>query len=353
MSSCGPQSGLRHRMAGRGGGSMTDSTIASLRSEALRNGSYSAPLKPQARSSARPDRSDGRRRARMFRFSHYATQPWSHLARVVFGAGLAAVLVIGWLNRDQDYLVPDNGLGYWLGIAGASLMLLLLLYPLRKRMGALRGLGSVSVWFRMHMVLGLAGPTLVLFHSKFSFGSLNSNVALVAMLTVAISGIVGRYLYGKIHLGLYGRKAEVRQILADIEIMRHALGDDLAVGDRIVAQLNAFAERTLAMPRGLLATCYGIPVLTVRAHLVSRRVLRDVRRTIADEAKRCGWSRRAREQRFCAIAELVTLYVAAVKKAATFAFYERVFRFWHVLHLPLFIILIVAASIHVVAAHLF
>lgn len=289
----------------------------------------------------------------MSRFDHYGTRPLSYLTPAVLGACLVAVLVVGWLNRDREYLVADNGLGYWLGIVGASLMLLLLLYPLRKRMGALRGLGSVSTWFRLHMVLGLVGPTLVLFHSNFNFGSVNSNVALIAMLTVAASGIVGRYLYGKIHLGLYGRKAEVRQILADIEIMRHALGDDLAVSDRIVVELNAFAERTLTTPRGLLATCCGLPVLTVRAHVVARRVLRDVRATLNDEARRSGWSRRAREQRFRVIAELVGLYVAAVKKAATFAFYQRVFGYWHVLHLPLFIILILAASIHVVAAHLF
>jgi hypothetical protein len=45
--------------------------------------------------------------------------------------------------------------------------------------------------------------------------------------------------------------------------------------------------------------------------------------------------------------------LAAVRKAAAFAFYERLFRLWHVLHLPLFFILIMAAVIHIVAAHLF
>ena len=172
--------------------------------------------------------------ARMSRFGHYATRPWSRIAPTVFGAGLVGVLLIGWLNRDQDYLTPESGLGYWLGIAGAGMMLLLLLYPLRKRLVALRTVGSVAFWFRLHMVLGLIGPALILFHSNFKLGSLNSNVAMVAMLIVATSGIVGRYLYGQIYLGLYGRKAEVRDILADIEIMKHALGDGLPSGDRIV-----------------------------------------------------------------------------------------------------------------------
>jgi hypothetical protein len=194
---------------------------------------------------------------------------------------------------------------------------------------------------------------LILFHSNFTFGALNSNVAMVAMLIVSTSGIFGRYLYGKIHLGLYGRKAEVRDILADIEVMTRALGDGLPVGDRIVEQLNTFAKQATGAPRSFLGTFWALPVLGILARVIRHQLLRDVRSTIAAEARRHGWSRRTREQRIGAIAQLVTLHLAAVRKAAAFAFYERLFRLWHMLHLPLFFILIMAAVIHVVAAHLF
>ena len=49
----------------------------------------------------------------------------------------------------------------------------------------------------------------------------------------------------------------------------------------------------------------------------------------------------------------MTLHIAAVKKAAAFAFYERLFRLWHVFHLPLFFLLVIAATIHIFAAHFF
>jgi hypothetical protein len=289
----------------------------------------------------------------MSRFGHYATRPLLRIAPMTFGAGLVCALLIGWLDRDQDYLTPESGLGYWLGIAGASLMLMLLLYPLRKRVASLRTIGSVAFWFRLHMALGLVGPTLILFHSNFRLGSLNSNVAMIAMLIVATSGIVGRYLYSKIHLGLYGRKAQVRDILADIEILKHALGDGLPVGDRVIEQLNAFAEHATEVPRNFLGTFCSLPVLEIRARVIRHHLLSEVRSTIVAEAKRCGWSRRTREQRIGAVTELVVLHLAAVRKAAAFAFYERLFGLWHVLHLPLFFILVLATAIHVVAAHLF
>jgi hypothetical protein len=289
----------------------------------------------------------------MSRFGHYATRPLLRIVPTTFGATLTGALLIGWLNRDQDYLTPESGLGYWLGIAGASLMLLLLLYPLRKRLRSLRGRGSVAFWFRFHMTLGLVGPALILFHSNFRLGSLNSNVAMIAMLIVATSGLVGRHLYAKIHLGLCGRKAQVRDLLADIEIIKHALGDELPVGDRIVERLNAFSKQAVEMPPRFLRTLCSLPGLGIRARVIRYQLLRDVRSTIAAEAKRRGWSRRTREQRIDAIAELVALHLAAVGKVAAFAFYERLFGLWHVLHLPLFFILILAAAIHVVAVHLF
>ena len=155
-------------------------------------------------------------------FSQYRVHLRTKVAPLLFGGAIAVVLWLGWLNRDDNGLTPLSGVGYWLGIAGGSLMLLLLLYPLRKRIRALRAIGTVGFWFRAHMILGVLGPVLALLHANFRLGSINSNVALVAMLVVAISGVVGRYLYSKIYVGLYGRKAEVREILADADALEES-----------------------------------------------------------------------------------------------------------------------------------
>jgi hypothetical protein len=104
------------------------------------------------------------------RFAHYTTQPISFAAPAVFGIILAAVLLARWLNRDEHYLAPDSGAGYWLGVAGATLMLLLLLYPLRKRIRFGRSIGSVALWFRLHMIPGLVGPALNSLPFQFQIG---------------------------------------------------------------------------------------------------------------------------------------------------------------------------------------
>ena len=232
-------------------------------------------------------------------------------------------------------------------------MLLLLLYPVRKRIKALRAIGSVGFWFRSHMLLGVFGPVLILFHANFKLGSINSNAALVSMLVVAISGVVGRYLYGKIHLGMYGRKTEVREILADAEVLKRAIGADLPVADRVVEQLSSFAQLGTAGPKSVAAGLLLLPVISVRASVVRRRLIADARRAITIEGKRLGWPRNVRRRRLARVSELVTLHVSAIKKAAAFAFYERLFGLWHVFHLPLFFLLVIAAIVHVYAAHFF
>jgi hypothetical protein len=147
----------------------------------------------------------------------------TQLPALAFAAVVAAALIYGWQMRDEGHLTPESGVGYWLGIGGASAMLLLLGYPLRKRLTGLKILGSVTGWFRVHMMLGVIGPALILLHANFKLGSLNSNVALLAMLTVASSGLIGRYLYGRIHLGLYGRRAQIAELQADVAALKGAI----------------------------------------------------------------------------------------------------------------------------------
>ncbi|MEW8153465.1 MAG: hypothetical protein AB2765_02740, partial [Candidatus Thiodiazotropha endolucinida] len=44
------------------------------------------------------------------------------------------LLYMGWLNHTEAVWTAESGWGYWFGIVGGSLMLMLLLYPMRKRL---------------------------------------------------------------------------------------------------------------------------------------------------------------------------------------------------------------------------
>jgi hypothetical protein len=286
-------------------------------------------------------------------FPEYRTRRWARMIPLTLSIAVVAVLCVGWLDRDDNGLTPKSGIGYWLGFAGSLLMLLLLAYPLRKRMRSLRVMGTVAFWFRAHMILGMLGTVLVLWHANFRLGSINSNVALVTMLIVATSGVCGRYLYGKIHHGLYGRKVVVRETLADAEALEGHISANLPIAHRTIAQLNAFARLGATAPKGVLAGLIFWPLVSRRGRIVRMRLIADAQRVIALEGRRLGQSRMVQRRRVAVVDDLVSMHVAAVKKAAAFAFYERLFSLWHFLHVPLFLLLVIVAIVHIFAAHLF
>ena len=332
----------------RAGGPFEESRLGEMANSALAESRVERGVAQRQRGAG----GAARRRAKP-NFAQYRTRIAATVTPFAFAVAVVVVLWIGWLNREDSGLTPESGAGYWLGIVGSSLMVLLLLYPLRKRMKFLRVLGTVTFWFRAHMILGIVGPVLIVLHANYRLGSFNSNVAFAATLVVAISGIIGRYLYGKIHLGLYGRRAVVREIIADADALSELIAAGLPVPDRVVAELKAFAHLGTTTPRGVLAGLLLLPVISWRARLVRGRLIADVRRLVNVEGKRLGWSGKVRRRQLARVTDLVKLHVAAVKKAAVFALYERLFRFWHIFHLPLFFLLVVAAIIHIYAAHFF
>ena len=126
-----------------------------------------------------------------------------------------------------------------------------------------------------------------------------------------------------------------------------------ACGGHALAQLSAFVRLATAAPQGIVAGLFFWPVLSWRGTLARRRLIADARQAIAIEGRRLGQSRRLQRRRLAAVSELVTLHIAAVKKAAAFGFYERLFSLWHFLHVPLFLLLVAATITHVFAAHFF
>jgi hypothetical protein len=252
----------------------------------------------------------------------------------------------------ERYISPQHGLGYALGIVGGSMMLLLLLYPLRKRVKWLSFMGKMTLWFKMHMVLGILGPLLVLFHSNFRTGATNSNVALACMLVVSGSGLFGRYFYAQIHNGLYGGRATLNE-LRNAALRVQGQSSSVQFLPDLVSRLES-AEQSLIRFGSLPGLKLLSPALLAvsgtfskwRLHRYIRKELRAASResrTLAQHERRLGQVAR----------DYVDRRLRAARRVGTFQAYERLFALWHVLHLPLFFMLIIAGIVHVIAVHVY
>ena len=263
------------------------------------------------------------------------------------------VLYYGWATQTERYITPKRGIGYALGIIGGSLMLLLLVYSLRKRWHWLRFLGSTPSWFRFHMVLGILGPLCILYHSNFMTGATNSNVALFAMLTVAGSGLAGRYIYAHIHHGLYGHKLQLGELRAGAEGLRNASGG-ISFLPELVTRLEGAEKRVLRAGPRLSVLGFAKPMVVAIAELRMRGQLhRYIRRSLHASARKSAVVA-AEQQRLRQSARVyVDKRLAATRRVASFEGFERLFSLWHALHIPLIFMMIIAAVIHVIAVHVY
>ncbi|MDB6091065.1 MAG: putative FAD-dependent pyridine nucleotide-disulfide oxidoreductase [Gammaproteobacteria bacterium] len=271
----------------------------------------------------------------------------------VFSAAVVALLLIGLFLPTERYITPKRGIGYALGIMGGSMMLLLLLYSARKHVRWLKFLGPTVSWFRYHMLLGVLGPLCILYHANFGLGAANSNVALFSMLTVAGSGLIGRYIYARIHHGLYGSKLSLEELKAGADGLRAHSGA-FSFLPELVNRLET-AEKAI-LTAGPHLPLLGVAKLAVVALIVIKsrgQMRRYIRRGLRAAAKTsptiAAERKRLRRTAFAYIDKRLT----ATRRVSGFQAYERLFSLWHALHIPLLFILIAAGIVHVIAVNVY
>jgi len=266
--------------------------------------------------------------------------------RLLVAVAAGALGAVGWLAVNGEGYRPTSGLTYRLGLIGGSMMLVLLLYPVRKHMPSLQRLGALKYWFRLHMVCGICGPSLIVLHSGFHVGSLNALVALACMILVATSGLIGRFIYRQIHHGLYGRRATQREAEEALARDLAALSPQARDVPAVKMEIERFGDVAASHPRGAVARAIHFMALGSRRRRARRRIRRAVAASAVGHAHDAG--ARARLERLVATTDETLL---ALQRTAQFAAYERLFALWHVLHVPFVYMLGISAVVHVVAVH--
>lgn len=270
--------------------------------------------------------------------------PFIFIREHYFSLAIITLLLFGWSNRNDNYLSAENGTGYALGIIGASLMLLVSLYPLSKRIAWMSRWLRVRYYFLIHMVFGIIGPVMILFHANFHIGSLNSTVALFSMLLVVASGLFARYVYTRIHHGLYGQRITLKELKHELDNENSELQRIFELDDKLKDRLNALENKALGNYTSLflsLIYAMSMAISTRRLESGSLRLLKQ---------SECGQLTAANS---ATAKKFIRRYTSTLRRIAEFRVFERLFAWWHILHMPLFIMMIITAIIHIFAVHLY
>jgi hypothetical protein len=275
----------------------------------------------------------------------------SLITTLVFTLFSLLLLYMGWLNHTQAVWTAESGWGYWFGIVGGSMMLLLLLYPMRKRLNFMSKWLTVKFWFRLHMVFGVLGPVLIMMHSSYHIGSLNGQVALYSMLLVAISGLFGRYFYTRIHYGLYGKKATFASLHADSKALKKKLGPLFELQPKAKETLKQYEKLVMEAPKGPMASARHWFKMRYMSASLYPKVMRDLNKKLLAAGHRKGWGKAKVRRNQLRIRRMLLAHRGVLRQVLELHFYERLFAIWHLLHMPLFIMMVITGFVHVYAVH--
>jgi hypothetical protein len=238
-----------------------------------------------------------------------------------------------------DRFRPAGAIGLRYGIVGTVMIAAgVTLYSLRKRLRWLARLGKLKYWLEFHIFVCTVGPFLILLHTSFKVGGLVS-IAFWSMTVVALSGIFGRYVYVRIPKSVQGQFASLGEINQQREALLGSLATQLGPRYQDVEAILASARRRPAPGffRALTAA--------VRFDFTRRVMLRRVRR-ILRSTPLPGTTRKQ-------VLDVIGAQLTIEQQLALLSPFQKLFRYWHLFHLPLAIVMFVIVSVHVVIATMF
>jgi hypothetical protein len=264
------------------------------------------------------------------------------------------MVVAGFFQSHNHPYKPGDTVGYTLGLVGGLMILSQLLYPMRKRAKWLNKWAILPKWFKWHMIVGILGPALILLHSAFHMGSTDGAVAMVCMMLVTGSGVFGRFVYAKIHYGLYGREASQAQLLKDLEgfgnvnaIFNFAPG----VTDKLL-EFRDFAMNSSTAGKGSM---WNVLTIGLRGRWLAIGLVRQLEEAIyadVNQKKRNDVQIQRLDELYYQNESFVRSYIASCKELAQLGTYEKLFSLWHRFHVPIVCALVLSAVWHVFAVRM-
>jgi hypothetical protein len=266
----------------------------------------------------------------------------------------AVIAFLVWIARQISLLrlfKSGDDVCYWLGVAGAVMMLILFSYPLRKHFRFTRNWGAVKGWLVLHMVLGVGGPLLILVHSGFRFGSLNAGVALVSMIIVALSGVVGRFIYMRVNRGLHGEIGSLQELKSRAGLEQDGVRSRLNFAREVERTLLDFAERERAALPAWKTYLRRVFILPLVQWLIYWRCVRLLLEPSARLAAQLHWNEQKVSEHRRLARKLVRRYLNAEVRVAQFGAYEWMLSAWHIAHVPFVFLLVISTMVHIFAVH--
>ncbi|MCI5058245.1 MAG: hypothetical protein MRY83_19195, partial [Flavobacteriales bacterium] len=170
------------------------------------------------------------------------------------------------------------------------------------------------------------GPIMILFHTAFKFGGIVS-IAFWSMVAVVVSGVIGRFIYIQIPKTIEGRVLGINEL----QSMRFELSDNLTQESQITDKVKE-AINTLHQKFEENDVKSGTSVYT-------RSDMRSLSKLMSAEGVPFGLRRK--------MIRAMKKENVLNKRIYRLNQMQRLFKYWHVAHLPFAVVMLIVLIIHV------
>lgn len=236
-------------------------------------------------------------------------------------------------HPDHVFFKPSGIMGHGLGIVGTLLILIgVFSYIARKRYKFLARFGRLKYWLEFHIFLCSVGPVMVLFHTAFKFGGIVS-VSFWSMVAVVASGVIGRFIYIQIPRTIEGRELNLNEVKA----MKNNL-------EEILKGTYRLEESSY----GAILSSMSVPARPSGGNLISAMVNKyfEDKKTIR-RIKTILRGNQLSSSDLMQVTKLVKHEISLNNRISRLQTMQKLFKYWHVAHLPFAIIMLIIMVIHV------
>ena len=244
-------------------------------------------------------------------------------------------------HLEHQNVKPGGIRGHGLGILGTGMMILLLTYSLRKRGRVFGQLGTITRWLDFHIFLGIMGPLFVILHTAFKLNGIVA-ISFWSMIAVALSGVLGRYLYLQIPRNIQGNELHIQDLeQANKEFTHDILSEysvtelDISVAENKIA--GTISQRKSGL--GILVSMLFSDVFRFFRIMIIKRYLR----------KKGGLSRIQTKK----LIETMKKKAILNRRIILWEKVHQLFHYWHVIHKPFAIVMYLIMIIHVALTVIF
>jgi len=244
-------------------------------------------------------------------------------------------------HENHSMLKPSGILGHGMGILGTLMMIFgVAIYMIRKRVRRLFNLGYLKYWLEFHIFLCTVGPLLILYHTAFKFGGIVA-VSFWSMVAVVFSGVIGRFIYVQIPRTIQGNELDIKQLNEMSYDISNRLSHEISVGERITAKIDHLSD----LNRYKRITLGNSAALVIKDYFSLNFALSELRREMS--------KLNIPKVKVKEILSLSKSKIVLTRRIAFLRTMQKLFKYWHIVHLPFAITMFVIMLVHVAVTIIF